>query len=296
MLFHMLRLEIGDQAFAEGARVFWARQQFKSADWNDLRAAFESASGRSLEAFFSQWLDRPGAPFLRLAEAAADGHKVTLKLASPNPPWRLRAPVRIDTENGPERHVIEATQASESVTFTTAAKPLRVTVDPDHDVFRRLEQGETPLILRDFTLRRQMATAALGTGDDREAGKALAEGLFPDGIVLVPTSAITAGDEPLTVVGTSRDVADALARLGVKSPLSASARVTAKAWPARTRAGRPILVIEGADAAALAAMARPLPHYRRESWVTFNGRSMLGRGVWTSGDGGLSRALDGTGK
>jgi aminopeptidase N len=296
MLFHMLRQEIGDQAFADGAKEFWRRRQFRNADWDDLRGAFEAASKRDLAAFFSQWLDRPGAPSVRLTDAVADGRKVTLRLSLPGQPWRLRLPVRVETENGPETHVVETGQAAETATLTVAAKPLRVTVDPDHDVFRRLEPGETPLILRDFTLRRQMAAAVLGGGEDREAGAALVEALFPDGVSPVTTGGLTAGEAPLAVVGVVRDVADALNKLGIKSPLSVSARVTGKAWTARTRTGRPVLVIEANDAAALAAMARPLPHYRRESWITFNGRSALGHGTWSAGDGGLSRSFESTAK
>jgi aminopeptidase N len=296
MLFHMLRQEIGDQAFADGAKEFWRRRQFRNADWDDLRGAFETVSKRDLAAFFSQWLDRPGAPSVRLTDAVADGRKVTLRLSLPGQPWRLRLPVRVETENGPETHVVETGQATETATLTVAARPLRVTVDPDHDVFRRLEPGETPLILRDFTLRRQMAAAVLGGGEDREAGLALVEALFPDGVSPVTAGGLTAGEAPLAVVGVVRDVADALNKLGIKSPLSVSARVTGKAWTARTRTGRPVLVIEANDAAALAAMARPLPHYRRESWITFNGRSALGHGTWSAGDGGLSRSFESTAK
>ncbi|HRQ82172.1 MAG TPA: M1 family peptidase, partial [Azospirillaceae bacterium] len=120
--------------------------------------------------------------------------------------------------------------------------------------------------------------------------------LFADGVAPVSAAAAMSGEEPLTVIGPSREVTEFLNRLGVKSPLAASARVTGRAWTGRTRSGRAILAAEANDAESLAAMARPLPHYRRESWITFNGRSVLGHGVWAAGDGGLVRLLDGAAK
>lgn len=292
MLFHMLRREIGDEAFGEGVRTFWKRRQFQSADWDDLRAAFESAAKRDLAAFFAQWIDRAGAPSLRLADATADGRKVTVKLLQPDAPWRLRVPLRLETEAGVETHAVEMNEAALSVTLSAGAKPLKVLVDPEHDVFRRLEAGETPLIVRDFTLRHRVATLTLGGAAEREAAAALAAALFDDGAAPVDAAAAVAGEAPLAVIGPTREVTQFLNRLGVKSPLAASARVTGRAWTGRTRSGRPILAAEANDAESLAAMARPLPHYRRESWVTFNGRSVLGHGVWASGDGGLARALE----
>ena len=296
MLFHMLRREIGDAAFGEGVRIFWKRRQFQSADWDDLRAAFETAAKRDLAGFFKQWIDRPGAPSLRLAEAVADGRKVTVKLQQLEPSWRLRVPLRVETEAGVESHVVDMSEAAQSVTVTVGAKPLKVQVDPEHDIFRRLETGETPLILRDFTLRRRVATLTLGGPAEREAAETLAAALFADDVAPVNAAAAAVGDEPLAVIGPSREVTEFLNRLGVKSPLAASARVTGRAWTGRTRSGRAILAAEANDAESLAGMARPLPHYRRESWITFNGRSVLGHGVWASGDGGLARVLDAAAK
>lgn len=296
MLFHMLRREIGDAAFTEGVRTLWKRRQFQSADWEDLRAAFETAAKRDLAGFFKQWIDRPGAPSLRLAEAAADGRKVTVKLQQPEPPWRLQVPLRLETEAGVESHVIELSEAAQSVTLAAGSKPLKIHVDPDHDVFRRLETGESPLILRDFTLRRRVATLTLGGPAEREAAASLAAALFAEGVAPVDAASASAGEAPLAVIGPSREVTEFLNRLGVKSPLATSARVTGRAWTGRTRSGRAILAAEANDAESLAAMARPLPHYRRESWITFNGRSVLGHGVWAAGDGGLVRSLDAAAK
>jgi len=39
-------------------------------------------------------------------------------------------------------------------------------------------------------------------------------------------------------------------------------------------------VVAAKDAAALQAVARPLPHYGSQSWLVFEGGRVLARGVW----------------
>ena len=53
-----------------------------------------------------------------------------------------------------------------------------------------------------------------------------------------------------------------------------------RVWTARPAGGPPLAVVEARDAAALRAVARPLPHYGSQSWLVFDGGRMLARGVW----------------
>jgi hypothetical protein len=41
-------------------------------------------------------------------------------------------------------------------------------------------------------------------------------------------------------------------------------------------------VVAARDESALAALARPLPHYGRQSWLAFDGTTAIARGVWPS--------------
>ena len=70
MLFHMLRVQLGDAAFRQGLRRFYADNRFRIAGYPDLRRAFESASSQDLGAFFTAWTTRTGAPRLALATGA----------------------------------------------------------------------------------------------------------------------------------------------------------------------------------------------------------------------------------
>ncbi|MBE0623243.1 MAG: hypothetical protein IH606_00395, partial [Burkholderiales bacterium] len=60
----------------------------------------------------------------------------------------------------------------------------------------------------------------------------------------------------------------------------AAGRGSAEVWTARTGDGRVVVLVSARDAVALAALARPLPHYGRESWLVFDGARMLARGSW----------------
>ena len=58
----MLRDELGRSAFDAGLQRFWKEKRFQRASWDDLLQAFEQASGRELGVFFTQWIERTGAP------------------------------------------------------------------------------------------------------------------------------------------------------------------------------------------------------------------------------------------
>lgn len=57
---HMLRGMMGDEAFWEGIRAYYAKYQDLNATTSDFRRIMEEASGLDLEQFFEQWLYKPG--------------------------------------------------------------------------------------------------------------------------------------------------------------------------------------------------------------------------------------------
>ena len=63
-ILHMLRAEMGDEAFWEGIRAYYARHMNGNATTGDFRRAMEEASGLDLETFFDQWLYQGGNPRL----------------------------------------------------------------------------------------------------------------------------------------------------------------------------------------------------------------------------------------
>ncbi len=76
---HMLRLLVGDDAFFTGIRRFYRTMRFKKAGTDDIRAAMEAASGRSLERFFERWIYGSTLPRLKFSYAV-DGPDVALRV------------------------------------------------------------------------------------------------------------------------------------------------------------------------------------------------------------------------
>jgi len=53
MVFHMLRLEVGDTIFLKALRDFYNRNQFRYAGFKEIQASFEGVSGRNLGKFLT---------------------------------------------------------------------------------------------------------------------------------------------------------------------------------------------------------------------------------------------------
>ena len=63
---HMLRSYVGDEAFFLGLKHYLTQNQFKSAEIDNLRLAFEEVTGEDLHWFFDQWFFNKGIPQLSI--------------------------------------------------------------------------------------------------------------------------------------------------------------------------------------------------------------------------------------
>ena len=281
MLFFMLREQIGSGAFDAGVRAFWREQRFRIASWDDLRGAFERASGRNLTAFFEQWLQRTGAPALRItdarAEPAGDGWRLHLSLEQGAPAYAVSVPLRIETAAGSVVRRVELSRERETTVLELPARPLQLALDPEFRLWRALAASEAPPILRDAMLA---ARPALLTPGMDAAVRAAAASLAQRLLERAPGAQQSAG--ALLVAGLHADIDAWLAGAGLaaRPALLAANKGSAQVWTARARDGRIVVLVSARDAAALAALARPLPHYGRQSYLIFEGARMLSRGTW----------------
>jgi len=280
-VFYMLRDLIGPDAFARGVRSFWRAQRFRVASWADLQRAFEQASGRSLAAFFAQWVERSGAPDVRIASARFRKGAIEVTLVQSNPPYALRVPLEIVGENGSETRLVELDRAQQTVSLPVSGSPQGLRLDPDLRLWRVLDPAELPPILRQWILsgapRVVIASAAL-----RADVMALAGQLFENRAGEIPLSEAHRDAQPVLLVGLHPEVDAALAALGLPpEPDRLAGRGTAQVWTlVRSAAATPIAVISVRDADALRALARPLPHYGAQSFLAFEGARAIERGVW----------------
>jgi len=152
MLFHMLRLQLGDAAFITGLRSLYAQYRFRDAGFDDIEAVFSKVSGQPLTAFFDQWVQREGAPQLRVSRAhvRSDGQDTVLtarlEQVQEGVAYTLRVPLAIRLEGREQawQAVVELEGKQQTLELKLPARPLQLVVDPEFDVFRRLDRNEIP--------------------------------------------------------------------------------------------------------------------------------------------------------
>lgn len=134
---HLLRRHLGDEPFFEGLRAFYARHRDGHADTEAFRRTMEETSGRDLEAFFAQWLHRPGIPRLAGSWRYADG-TLTLQLrqTQPGPPFAFPLDVAVRTATGIHTATLELSEAAHAFELPLPAPPAAIVLDPDvHALF-----------------------------------------------------------------------------------------------------------------------------------------------------------------
>lgn len=293
-LFLMLRDWIGSEAFDGGIRRFWKEHRFRPATWVDLRNAFESNAGRALDGFFRQWLERTGAPTLRLRDAAlrraGGAFEVAFTLEQEEPAYDLEVPIDLDVDG--ERHMrsVRLRAKQQRYVLRTDGRPRELRVDPRHRLFRRLEPAAVPPILRGVAFERSSrAMIVVDAADARAAARQVIDAFFEHPAHLVEGE--TLPSVPCLVVGTDAAMSRFLARNGLSLPSSVGAQGTARVWAAKRLNGGAFVVVSAGGAEALRAVARPLPHYGSRSFLVFDGSRVVESGVWPVSEESLRARL-----
>ena len=151
MVFHMLRRMVGKDLFFATLRQFAMQYGGKQAGWDDIKKIFEEASGKGLDGFFSQWIDRPGGPQLKLenvrAQTASSGYIVSGEVVQEGEVYQLLLPVEVDEGSGKRRLFLEVSKRRSPFSMEVSRIPLKLTLDPDDHLFRKLYSDEiTPAL------------------------------------------------------------------------------------------------------------------------------------------------------
>jgi aminopeptidase N len=139
---HQLREQVGTQAFWKGVNIYLTRHRFANVEAGDLRKAMEDASGQDLAWFFDQWVYSAGAPSLTVTQSWRPRTKTfTVKITQTQRPdaitpaaFRLPMDMVISTAAGEARETIDVTKRSQAFSFKTAARPTKLSIDPDEKI------------------------------------------------------------------------------------------------------------------------------------------------------------------
>ncbi len=324
MLWHMLRLKLGDDRFVRALRYFYRTHRFAGrASFDDLQEVFSQFANEDLSALFTQWVDRAGAPSLEIVEAetksVADGYQVhvTLRQNKSGAPYRLAVPIAFAVEGASqsEIHTVDLSSDEASFDLQLSGRPLAIQVDPAFDLFRKLDQREIPSSLGQVFGARKVAIVlpqndTIATEDWRTFAQGWAEG--SDGQVTVVDQGSLEElprDSAVWILGASNRWADGLtpvlrelgAGLSDKSiqfGLEQVKRAGGSFVFTATHPGNPELAVGwiGADSAqALPGLARKLPHYGKYSYLAFEGGEPTNtvKGQWPALGSPLVRTLSG---
>ncbi|MFZ5906166.1 MAG: M20/M25/M40 family metallo-hydrolase [Nitrospirota bacterium] len=311
MFFHMLRLQLGDEVFLAALRSFYERHKFRIASFADLKKSFEAASGRKLAREFEQWIDRPGAPELQVNRVGSrkddEGYilKAGIRQSQDGEPYLLIIPVAVTMTGRKEafQTTVVLDKVSDEFTFRLPARPERLDVDPEYDLFRRLDRDETPPALSQALGSRRMLVILPASAEPvmlREYRNfaALFRASGPDEIEIRQDDEIAQipADRAVVVLGWdnrfARSMLEGLSSYGVslsREKLAIREREFARkdhtfVFTARNPKDKnQILAFIATDLPrSLAGLGRKLPHYHKYSYLVFTGEEPenVGKDRW----------------
>lgn len=131
---HMLRREVGDEAFWNGIRDYYRQYQNGNATTEDLKRVMELVSGKDLSVFFKQWLFGTGQPDLKATwRYDAKARAITLEVDQRQRDMfqvPLEVGIYIENQEIPTIETIKITGAHNKFSFPVTQKPSKLRLDP----------------------------------------------------------------------------------------------------------------------------------------------------------------------
>jgi aminopeptidase N len=143
---HMLRHQLGDDAFYGGLKHYLEVNRGKNVVTADLAKAIEESSHVNVDPFFSQWLYGAGAPKFDLGYSYDnDKHQVALTVKQTQKVedhvgiFHFPVNVEITTASGPKLYPITVSKAEQVFTFPADSAPLMVLFDKGGNILKSAE-------------------------------------------------------------------------------------------------------------------------------------------------------------
>lgn len=152
MFFHMLRRNLSDNVFTRGLQDFYQNNKFRFASFADLQKSFEKISGKDLKTEFNQWITKTGAPKLQIKNATVTKEKneyvlkAFLEQTQAGDAYQLKVPFAVTMEGQSNAHqgFVVMDKKRHTLAARLPARPLRLDIDPEFDLFRKLDREEIP--------------------------------------------------------------------------------------------------------------------------------------------------------
>jgi len=169
MIFHMLRHQVGEEAFWATLRSIAEQGAGRRLGWSDLEQFFSAGSGRDLQVFFRQWVELPGAPRVQFEDIAvldrAGGWEVRGMVMQSEPVFNFSLPLQLTTEAGIIEQSVVITQKQTPFAIRTDTQALQLSGDPGAHLFRRLVTDELPATINDLRASSNLLVVARTVDD-----------------------------------------------------------------------------------------------------------------------------------
>lgn len=143
---HMLRFELGDEAFWQAIRRYVEINQFRTVETADLRKAIADATGQELNWFFDQWIYKGGHPELDVSWTWDEATKMvqltvkqTQKLDEVTPLFRFTTEVELANGETVESRKIVVSKDAETFQLPFTSRPTRVVFDPRDIILKTMQ-------------------------------------------------------------------------------------------------------------------------------------------------------------
>jgi len=300
MFFHMLRQQFGDDVFEKALHRFYRKYKGKIASFEDWRKTFVEITEKDLSNYFDQWISRTGAPQLQVKAATAyqkpKGFELELDIVQIQnaDAYQLEVPVAITVE-GEDQAIVERVKIDkkqQKIKLLVVKRPQAVNVDPQFDIFRRVDLNEIPPALSQaFGADEALfLIPSMASSDLVSAYRQLAEDwqkTQSSGIEIKLDSEVKTlpDDRAVWIFGSENVFFDQLAKVAAqyqdtlnssnisldKTDLQKGDQSLIFVTRNPTNMKNAIAFVTTANSRALPGLARKLPHYRKYSYLAFEG-------------------------
>ncbi|HWZ12602.1 MAG TPA: M1 family aminopeptidase [Acidobacteriaceae bacterium] len=141
MVFHMLRWEVGDEAFKKTLRGILSQFSDNSVRTSDVEKVAEAQGQQQLGPFFAQWLSGTGAPqfdnkFTVYRLGNNKGFSTVGQISQDLDLFRMPVDLRIETEGRTENRRIDVVGTDSPYAVETFGRPRHIMIDPDNWVLK----------------------------------------------------------------------------------------------------------------------------------------------------------------
>ncbi len=169
MFFHILRKSMGAEKFFTALKKALSEKGFQNTGWDDMAAYFPGIGGVNDPAL-RQWLENSGTLTLKVHHIHLSyregAYQLDIRMEQAGPVYNFMLPARVMTGRGGESFEIKVDKKIINFTRRFAERPVKVLLDENYDLMRRLDSSEKPMVILSLLSERNQLIVVPGEVKD----------------------------------------------------------------------------------------------------------------------------------